>query len=213
MPALASPLCTSCFINGTDSASLQSGLLANTSPWRPAKYFVQSTNIHGHLLFSGNKGLSNIVLLVQETLLKPVWMEEKNLSGKRTNSRENSGIKTHLIACWAQRAANWLDTFRGEYISKSRYSLSRRVLFICVFFKDSGQSQYGMKKILYECLSKLCCLLWLQQNCLEGTWARETQGAILIKSPTEGDWGENAFISQTSVSGARVKMQAKNTAV
>lgn len=48
---------------------------------------------------------------------------------------------------------------------------------------DSGQSQYGMKKISYGCLSKLSCLLWLQHYCLEGTVARETQGAMLLKKP------------------------------
>lgn len=87
MPALASPLCTSCFINGTDSASLQSGLLANTSLWRLAKCSIQSTNILGHLLFSDNKGLSNLPLLVQETVLKPVCMGD-SLNGKRIQSKE-----------------------------------------------------------------------------------------------------------------------------
>lgn len=71
MPALAPLLRTSCFINITDSTSLQSGFLANTSLRRPARFFVQSTNIPGHLLFSGKKGLSNLLLLVQEMVLKP----------------------------------------------------------------------------------------------------------------------------------------------
>lgn len=52
---------------------------------------------------------------------------------------------------------------------------------ICISCMDSGQSQYGMKKISYGCLSKLSCLLWLQHYCLGGTMARETQGAMLLR--------------------------------
>lgn len=61
-------------------------------------------------------------------------MGEKSLNGKRILSKEKSGIKLHLIACWAQRAANWLDTFRGWiHIQKQIFSFKEDIIHLHLF--------------------------------------------------------------------------------
>lgn len=153
MPALAPPLRTSCFINVTDSTSLRSGLLANTSLWRPARFFLRSTNIPGHLLFSGNKGLSNPLLLVQEEVLKPICMRE-SLNRKRIQSKKKKkrrgDMNLYLIACWAQKAANWLDTFRGWiHIQKQIFSFKEDVCHLHLFHGFRPKSIWHEENLIW----------------------------------------------------------------
>lgn len=149
-------------MNTAHNASLYSRLLANVSLLRLENYCIYSTNILGHLLFTGNKGLLGLLLLMQEMVYKPVFCEVV-LTGKRTTSKKKkkkrkaatlNSTKESSNLSFIQRAADWLS-LGDRYIFRSKYSSSGKIMCVClpvclsicvlVSVSHSSQIQNGFK--------------------------------------------------------------------
>lgn len=68
----------------------------------------------------------------------------ESLDGKRIQSKK-SDKNLHLIACWAQKTANWLDTFRGWLHSQKQIFSFKEDIFHLQLFHG-----FRPKSIWYE---------------------------------------------------------------
>lgn len=118
--------------------------------------------------------------MVQEEVLKPVCMRE-SINRKRIQ-RKKRDMNLHLIACWAQKAANWQDTFRGwTHTQKQIFSFKEDVCHLHLLHGFRPKSIWHEENLIWLFIQIILPALIATLLPRGNHGQRETQGAMLLR--------------------------------
>lgn len=118
-------------------------------------------------------------------------------------------MNLHLIACWAQKAANWQDTFRGwTHTQKQIFSFKEDVCHLHLFHGFRSKSIWHEENLIWLFIQIILPALIATLLPRGNHGQRETQGAMLLRPWIEA--GSEYSGSRTPDWSDLSLMQAKN---
>lgn len=121
--------------------------------------------------------------------------------GKEFRAKKKSDINLHLIACWPQKAANWLDTFRGWIHSQKQiFSFKEDIFHLHLFHGFRPKSIWYEENLIWLFIQIILPAL-IATLLPRGNRGQRDPGSQALKALDWGrvgvQWEQNTLMGQT----------------